>query len=522
MRLRYKLFRNSLSSLLQLVITSIVGLVLPPILLKFLGFEVYGVWALIILVNAYVALMDLGFGSSLVKLTAEATAVDNREQIQALMSSCLVLYAAIYVAGIFLVVLFGDRLMRALLGVAAQGGEYRVLFSAYALVALTALPTVPFSSLLKGLQRYDQSNVIEILAMLLSTIVSVTLIIKGHGLEALVIGAAIAAILRLLAYLWLTRETYALSQFRWHGYKRFQATIKEVARLSPADNSVRVYNVITQTVIRVALNSFAGVAYVGIYDLGKRVVSQISGVSSIVFVPLMPAVSSLAAQKRYESLQELLSRCHAYLSMVGMPFVYFMLFFYEPVLTAWLKVDNVAAISLAGRVLLVAVTLDVLTGPATTSALGLGTARLHLIKMLLSGILITTLVLSLGSWFGFIGILLAELCAAIAGTVVSVLLFQKWFNISVMRMILTSTWRTSAVVLPVWLVLGCGWYLSRQNVLWQSLISWGLLLSIGACTILILYWVFALLSSYEVDVVRNALFPARRHKLATSETPEAL
>jgi O-antigen/teichoic acid export membrane protein len=522
MQLRYKLFRNSLSSLLQLAVTTVVGLVLPPILLKFLGFEAYGVWALIILVNAYVALIDLGFGSSLVKLTAEAAVVDNREQIRNLMNGSLALYVVIYVAGILLVTLFGDRLMRALLGSAAQRGDYGLLFNAYAVVALTALPTLPFSSLLKGLQRYDQSNVVEILAMLLGTIISVTLIIRGHGLAALVIGAAFAALWRLLTYLWLTRKTYALSQFRWSGYKSFKVTIKELAHLSPADNSVRVYNVVTQTAIRVALNSFAGVAYVGIYDLAKRVVSQISGVSSVVFIPLMPAVSSLAAQKRFESLHELLARCHLYLSMLGMPFFYFMLFFYDPVLTAWLKVDNVASISFAGRLLLITVTLDVFTGPATTSALGLGTARLHLIKMLLSGVLIVTLVFLLGPKFGFSGILVAELCATIAGTFVALRLFQKWFNIPVLTLILKSFWRTSAVNLPVWLVLAGGWFLTRHNVLWQSLATWTLLLSVGVTATVALYWACGLLSAYEVDVVRNAFLPTRSPKLATEKAAEIL
>ena len=512
MLLRHKLFRNSVSSLVQLCVTTIVALILPPILLRYLGFEAYGIWSLIILVNAYVALMDLGFGSSLIKYVAESAATDDKERIAVLMNACLTLYAAIVAAGILLTLLVGKTLTHLLLGAAGQNGQYDRLFQIYVLVALTGLLTVPFSSLLKGLQRYDQSNAVEILAMILGTVLSVSLVISGWGLGALVFGALLAAVWRLVAHLWLTRKSYTLLQLRWNGLGQFKTALKQLGRLSHADNSVRIYNVITQTVTRVAINSFAGVAYVGVYDLAKRIVSQISGVSTVVFVPLMPAVSSLAAQDRRASLRELLGRCHLYLSMIGMPFFYFMLFFYDPLLTAWLKVDNVAAISLAGRILLIGATIDILTGPATMSALGLGTANLHIAKMGLTCALSVVLVLILGPTFGFNGILVAELCALLGGALLALLLFRTWFKIPIFRLIIGSLWRTSAVVLPVWLVLGSAWILSSQNSLWLSLVSWFLFLAVGGISTFALYWAVGLLSSYEVDLARNALMPGRAIK----------
>ena len=144
MLLRYKLFRNSVSSLLQLCVTTIVALVLPPILLRYLGLEAYGVWSLIILVNAYVALMDLGFGSSLIKYIAESVAIDDKTQIAELMSACLTLYAAIFTCGILLTLFLGKPLMHALLGAAGEKGQYGRLFQIYVFLAFTGLLTVPF------------------------------------------------------------------------------------------------------------------------------------------------------------------------------------------------------------------------------------------------------------------------------------------------------------------------------------------------------------------------------------------
>lgn len=509
MQLRHKLFRNSAWTLAQLFVTTIAGLILPPILLRYLGLETYGIWALIILVNSYAALLDLGFGSSLIKYVAEADAIGDREQIAHLINGCLTVYVAIYIIGIALTLILGKPLMHALLGSSAQAGDYLIVFEIYAFVALTGLLTVPFSSLLKGMQRHDQSNMVEILAMLIGTGVTVGLITSGWRLESLVAGALAAVLWRLTSYIWLARATYSLFQFRWGGYQDFRRTIKRLARLSTADNSVRINNVVTQTVIRVSINSFAGVSYVGIYDLAKRVVSQISAVSTVVFVPLMPAVSSLAAQKKHESLNELLAKCYLYLSMIGLPLFYFMICFYDPVLTAWLRIENVGAISFAGRILLIAATVDILTGPATTSALGLGNPNLHLVKMIVTCVLSLLLVFLLGPKFGFTGVLIAEFCAVLGGAIVGLSLFQRWFDIPIFRIIFTALWRTTLVALPVWIVLGGAWVMSSHNALWQSLATWAMLLGSGGIMTVALYWVSGLLSSYELDIARNALLPSR-------------
>lgn len=509
MQLKYQLFRNSASTLVQLFVGTVVGLIVPPVLIKYLGFDTYGIWALLIVVNTYAALLDLGFGSSLIKYIAEAHALGNTGRIVHLMNVSLTTYLAVYVVSLSLLFLFGKTLMHALLGASAQRGDFLFIFNAYAVVALTALMTVPFSSLLRGLQRYDQSNMIEMVAALVSAVSTVVLLVRGWKLEALVAGAGLALALRLVAYMGLTRRTYHLFKMRWEGLHRLKLTLGELFRLSPADQSVRVYGAIAQTIIRVSINVYAGVAYVGIYDVAKRVVSQVSGVSTVVFVPLMPAVAALSAQKQHAKLRELLRRCYLYLCMAGLPIVFFMLCFYDPVLRAWLKVTDVGMISFAGRLLLLAIVIDIFTGPVTTSALGLGTANLHLLKMTLTTVLIVALVWLLGSRFGFKGVIVAEFCAVTCGALAGLAIFQNWFAIPVGRMIVSSLWRTSLVGVPVWLVLSAIWWWSSDSGVWRNLAAWALMLVVGTLMTLGLYWLSGLVSSYEVRIAQNALFPSR-------------
>jgi O-antigen/teichoic acid export membrane protein len=504
MHLRYQLFRNSSTKLIQIVVTTAVGLVLPPVLLARLGLEVYGIWALIILVNSYVFLLDLGFQSGLAKLVAEAEARQETDRVQCLVNVSLAVYVVVLALGCLLTWAAGPILAKWLLNSLPDPAPYTRVFQVYAIVSLSGLLAIPFSGLLSGRQRYDQTNFVETVAMLLNAVASLILVLAGRGLWGMLAGAGVAALWRLVTYVWLAFRAFPslrLGRVSPGGLD----TLRQLIYLSPADESVRIYNVVTQSLVRLAISTYAGVTFVGLYDIAKRVVSQVSGLSTIVFFPLVPAISSLAAQGRRDSLHELLRRCWLYLSMIGLPLATFFLIFYDPLLRAWLGLADVSAISLAGRLLLVATLAEIFTGPATTAAVGLGTPLLQVLKVVLTGILYALLVLGLAPRFAFAGALAGETAALLLGSVIGLALFQAWFHIPVGGMILGAIKRVGLVTLPVWLLLLGVWLAFRNLALWQGLFAWGVMLVVGLAGTGLGYWATGLLSSYEVDLARNAL-----------------
>ncbi len=496
---------------MQILATTVVGLLLPPVLLAYLGLEVYGIWAIITLVNYYVALLDLGFQSGLIKLIAEAETQKDTKYILVLVNTSFWVYFGVFGLGLVVTLGVGEILASWLLSGLPDSTPYVSVFETYMVVSLFGLLVIPFSGLLKGFQRYDQSNLLEVLAMLLNAAVSIGLVLSGLRLWALVIGSATAALWRLVAYIWLSRRTFPSLGLRWVS-KSSLSILRQLFHLSPADQSVRIYSVITQSVVRLAISAYAGVAFVGIYDIAKRIVNQVNGVSSIVFYPLVPVVSSLVAQGKKESLYELLRRCQLYLGMLGLPLTYFLLIFYDPVLSAWLGLSEVSSISFAGRLLLIATFAELFTGPATTASLGLGTANLHVVKLLLSGILSVALILGLGQQYGFQGIVIGETAATLIGTLVCISIFQKWFSIPVAQMTLEAIRRVSVATLPVWLLLAGAWLYFSGFPVWHSLLTWGGMLTVGLLATGLVYWFTGLLSRYEVDLALNA-FALRRREL---------
>ena len=496
---------------MQILATTVVGIILPPILLSRLGMEVYGIWALIMLVNAYVALLDLGLQSGLIKLIAEAEVRKDTRRILLLMNTSLWVYVGIFFVSCGVAFSWGAVLAKWLLNSLPDPSAYIRIFQTYLVISLSGLLTIPFSGLLKGFQRYDQSNALEIIAMLLNASSSVALLLAGSGLWSLVIGAAVAALWRLFAYPWIAWRAFPSFRLNWVS-DGWLDTFKGMVHLSPSDQSVRIYSVVTQSVVRLAISAYAGVAFVGIYDIAKRIVNQVNGVSTIVFTPLVPAVSSLATQGKKESLHELLRRCQLYLGMLGLPLTYFLLIFYDPVLRTWLGLSDVSLISFAGRLLLIATFAELFTGPTTTTALGLGTANLQVIKIVLTGILNVILVLVLGQRFGFRGIVIGETVATLIGTFTCIFVFQTWFSIPVGRMTLEAIRRVTVATLPIWLLLAGAWLYFSGLPVWHSLLTWGGMLAVGLLATGLVYWFTGLLSRYEVDLALNA-FALRRREI---------
>jgi O-antigen/teichoic acid export membrane protein len=439
----------------------------------------------------------------MIKLVAEAQARNDSKQINALFSLTVWLYLAIVVLGCVAVFAFGDVITRSLINV-ADATKYTSLVQSYVVVALSNLLVLPFSGILRGLQRYDQSNGLEMGTALLNAASSAILLLLGFGLSGLLMGAALAALWRLLSYFWRVRSEIPELKLR-HLERSDLQLYKSLINLSPADLSVRIYQAVTQSIIRFSLVAYAGVAFVGIYEIARRVVSQVNSMSSVIFVPMLPAVSMLETQEQQNTIGRLLEKALLYLCMLGVPFVCFLFFFYDPIIRVWLGSVDVQAISLAGRFLLLTSFMDLLTGPIMAASIGMGTALLQVFKIVTALVLHIILIPILGHAFGFMGVLIGESLSVLAGTFTGLALFQKWWGIRDISMVVRALIRVITITLPISLVLWVIWMQSNLHPIWQTLPGWASVLALYLGTTAILYRLSGLITDYEVNLFFTAI-----------------
>jgi O-antigen/teichoic acid export membrane protein len=500
--IKQQLVKNSASTIFQIIAAFISGLILPPILISKLGFETYGIWGLIVLLNQYSTLLDLGLQTGLIKLSSEYIAKGDNKKVNSLFSSTIALYFFEAVIISMILVLSKESVMQIFFG---KSIEYENLYNIallYSLASLFNLITFPFSSLLKGLQRYDISNFIEIVFVISNAIISIIFVLLDFGLYGLVYGFTLSLIIKFMLLMILTKLLYTEFRLTKISVTLFK-DLRQIFAYAPADLSIKIFSAITQTLIRFSLKNYAGITYVGIYDIAKRLVNQVLGIASSVFIPFLPAMSSLFVLNKREEISEILKKAALYLSLFSLPILYFLIFFFEPILQLWLNISEVSDIRFAASILLIASLFDLYTGPITTSSVGFGVVRLHIFKLTISGVILSVFVSTLGSLFSFKGIVIVELISYLTSMIFSLWYFDKLFKYTYTSYLLNSFFDISKVTFPVFLCFFIIWIVFN-NTLQNHFIIFGIISFIFS-SILILGTLVKLnvISKSDLSLVKN-------------------
>lgn len=196
---RTLVLRGTLAGWVQYAVALGVTLVLTPFVLAKIGTGSYGVWLLLNQALGYSGLLDLGIHPALVRSIAEARIKGDREELRRVLGTALRLYA---VAGLLCLVagiLFSVAIQRwfDLAGLSVETARQTALITT--LSAAVALPAIAISGALKGLQRFDLTAVLGVLANLLRAGGTVAALGAGAGLPGLALATLLANVVIVLA-----------------------------------------------------------------------------------------------------------------------------------------------------------------------------------------------------------------------------------------------------------------------------------------------------------------------------------
>jgi O-antigen/teichoic acid export membrane protein len=193
-----KLVRNVALNLAGQGAPLIAALVAIPLLIPALGTERFGVLTLAWLVIGYLSLFDLGLGRALTKLVAERLAAGAREEIPPLVTTALLMMAAMGCIAGLLLALLTPWLVADVLNVGR--GLHGETAAAFYLLA-GAVPFVVAASGLRGVleafQRFGLVNAVRVPMGLLMFLGPVLVLPFSAGLPAVV---AVLVIVRVLTF----------------------------------------------------------------------------------------------------------------------------------------------------------------------------------------------------------------------------------------------------------------------------------------------------------------------------------
>ena len=308
---------NTASNYARTIARLFTGLLTFRLLYQELDGELFGIWALLWSIFGYGALLDLGFGVTVLKRTAEHSAQSEWEPLSRLISSVLAYYAGCAVLVIVLG-LASTGLLAALFQVSSANiavfeTTLRVFFIGMGL----ALPTCVFSEILKGRQQIFAANATATVFALVNLGAVILGGRLGWELPVLLAASMACVILPNLLNGWLALRS--LPQVRVSFRHASLSTL-----LSASGFSLRAFVGTMSTLVRgrtdqVTISLFLGVAWVPLYQAGAKLGEMFGLFANQLGDALMPAAAHLNGGEDRGAVRRLALQGMRLTALVGMP-----------------------------------------------------------------------------------------------------------------------------------------------------------------------------------------------------------
>jgi O-antigen/teichoic acid export membrane protein len=191
-------------SYLSLFLNTLVSLLYTPYMLFQMGQSEYGLYSLAVTVVGYLAVLDFGFGSAVIRYTAKYKALNNKEEEFNLNGMFLVIYTLIglVTAGIgALVYLNADNMFAAHLTL-EEIGKAKIIILLLVLNLSVSFPLCIFSSIISAYEEFIYANLINIVRILLGPCVLIPLLLLGYRAVGMAAATTVINLCILMVNMW--------------------------------------------------------------------------------------------------------------------------------------------------------------------------------------------------------------------------------------------------------------------------------------------------------------------------------
>jgi len=358
---------------LAIFVDGAIGVLLLPYNVSHLGRSAYGLWALTASVTWFFNVLDLGYGSALVKFIAQYRAFRNRQALNEITSTVACVYGGL--GGVCLLVTAAiasriDALFHIDPGQAHTARQLLFIVGAYLSIQF---PLSVFGGVVYGFQRYYRNNLVSIATSLGVVAANVAVLGSGHGLVTLVAATTSIRLLSLVAILWNAYKAFPGLQIRPSLFRRER--LREVTSFSiymaVLDWSAKLNYSSDTIVIGSTLNTTA----VAVWTVGQRLTQLAQQLTNQLTGALFPAVVDSDAAQRRDHLQLILIYGTKLSLALAMPLCVGLIVSAGPLIDRWVGPQFAASV-LPTQIMLTIVLVRNATAAATLILKGAGEHRL--------------------------------------------------------------------------------------------------------------------------------------------------
>ncbi len=443
-------------------------LLLTPVLLTYLSIEEFGLWGFCFLILGYLGVTAVGFNGTYIKYTAEYMARAEKDKVNDLITTGLVVMGTFSLVTLPLLYFFLPYIL-SLLGIEQ---EYLAmanhLFFGTAFVFILNFSLGGFQGILEGEQRIDLVRKIQLTASVIEIVAILVFFNNGVGIYSLLWAYAIRVIVIAGLSIWFAYKVFPFLTMRFGNFKK--ETLKIFFRFGTHLQIISFLSLLMNSLDRIFISRLLPLDSLGLYEAGRKLPNCGLMLSGALSGTLMPVVAHLGGNQEKQRVSQVYLMATRYLMILtAIPFA-FLMFFTPQLIYVWLGNGYIQVATIA-QVLALGTLVNLFTGIGTACVKGNGKPVYEIKYLMLAVTCNLALIYPMTSHLGIIGAAWAYTLSQIVGSIYFLILANRLFEVSWDRF-------TKLVIMPVaGLFLLCvpliyfvGWQWTEQGMTrWHGL-----------------------------------------------------
>lgn len=480
-------------SMVNMVASLVIGLFYTPFLLRYLGKNEFGVYSLANSLISYLAILDLGFGNTLIRYVSRARASgDDESNIYGMF---LVFYTIISIIALIIgmVLYINIDSFFATSFTAGEISTLRILFLILLANTVIAFPASVFSSIIRSHEKFVFINTINLASNIFRHLANMAFLYMGYKSISIVVIALLMTVVLFIFNLY-----YCFNKLKIKiGFKRFEMVFyKEVFLFSFFVLINIIVDQLYANTDNIILGKICGSAAVAVYGIGVTFQTYFLQFSTAISGVFLPHISRLSALN--SNVKEM-SNIFIRVGRIQFFILCFILFgfisFGRDFISLWAGLGFESSYYIALIIMIPAIIpLSQNIGISVLQAMNKHSIRS--IMYLFIAIINVLISIPLAAMYGGVG---AATGTAI-GNILGQILFMNWFYYKKIGLNIPGYWKNiSMIFIKMLPVLGLFVLVNTlvPNVSWTALI-----IKIGLCSIVaIIYCYIVVLNRSEKDLI---------------------
>lgn len=287
---------GAILSYVSLAITSIVGLIYTPIMLRYMGQAEYGLYSLIASFIGYLTILDLGFGNAIIVYTAKYRARKSKDDEEKLHGMFLVIYTIIgMIAGLIGVILYlnVDNFFGAKFTL-EELNKARIMMGILTFNLVITFPFSIFGNIVTAYEEFIFSKLVNIVRQLLMPIIMIPLLLLGYKSVAMTVVVTGLNVLCLLINMMFCLKKLNI-RIKFKGFDK--KVLKEIFGYSFFIFLGTIVDKINWSLDNIILGSVAGTVAVALYSVAAQLNNIYLSFSTAISGVLLPKMTKMIENK---------------------------------------------------------------------------------------------------------------------------------------------------------------------------------------------------------------------------------